>query len=353
MKMKNKFSTKDQIEFIINNIEISDNEIVLLQGKKTVPFFSGNEQYPSSLKDILSDIIYEDFYCKGTLFSSNENFDQKTNRDSIQFFEEIKSFSQNLSKANTTEEGFHNYWEVIEKINNGDVLVAKNGFKRIVSSGEYIYKKKSFSLNESNYVDLLKSKESLEVSNSFYYVFGETLEFDSNSFLVRFYFNLKPEGASKLIEQITTEFNKKIIPFQFKCLNHPDYYGRTDAGVLYLSKAYANIGWEVISDFMSKSSNVVNEGIPLFTLPLFKGVGFAESPPRASVSFGKSRADIISEAIAQSFQKVNSKENRLDEISYMFSQKGLNIDELYLNSNANYPYSFIKEKNKNYANEYG
>lgn len=327
-----------QIKHIINCINIGEEAIEIKESEKIFPFFKGNGQYTSDLQQKLSDVIYEEFYCKGTrteVLSSNPS-------PSLNYQQETFDFVSELSKANTTITGFDIGWKIEEKTSEGFVSIEKNGYRRKAMAGEYIFSNTLFSTDQEERIDLCVPKEKFIPDNGFHYIFGQEREFDDNSFLVRFYFNLKAEGAAKLVHILTSKLNEKLIPFQFKCLRHPDMYTRTDSAVLYVSKMYAEMAFQVILSQRKKINNINHCGVPLFTHALLPGVGFAESPVNTSVSFGQSRADLIAKALIE-FQEVNQSD-KLSKVVDFIGKSALSIDEIWRNPYTNYPYSFNEPK---------
>ena len=61
---------------------------------------------------------------------------------------------------------------------------------------------------------------------------------DNDRTIVRIYWNILPSYSRDMVYALSSELNRKKIPFRFKVLNNPDQYPRTDAAVLYLDKEH-------------------------------------------------------------------------------------------------------------------
>nr|WP_162794255.1 T3SS effector HopA1 family protein [Runella rosea] len=128
-------------------------------------------------------------------------------------------------------------------------------------------------------VALYQSREFLDEKDIFYHVFGEYLDERFYEAMVRFYFNLSPKGTIEIVYILTKELNKLKIPFHFKCLKDSSIYQRPDTGVLYLDKRYFHDFSPLLVNIYERLKPYIRQSIPLFTLPLRAGIGFAENPP--------------------------------------------------------------------------
>lgn len=324
-----------QINQIVKAIELKEEHIFIKTTGVEFPFFKGNEQYPSELPKKLADVIYEQFYCRGT----NPNDDVHNIQQTQNHWQETKDFVQELSLANNSEVGFDRGWKVNENTAGGLISIEKNGYKRSALAGQYVSSTSLFSENSGQFIDLQTLKETFNYNNAFYFVFGQTQEFEENSFLVRFYFNLQAKGAAQLIQILTQELNTQLIPFQFKCLRHPSMYNRADSAVLYISKRYAETAFQILSDYENELNKWTNVGVPLFTLELMQGVGFAESPLQSHVSFGQSRSEVIAKAII--LHKELSGEDQVKKVHEFIQNAGLNPATIWRNPRTYFPYQFI------------
>ncbi len=69
-------------------------------------------------------------------------------------------------------------------------------------------------------VSVLLPRELLRISPGFYLALGDAA-FAGDSAIVRFYWNVRSEGASALVAMLTTALNQQGLGFQLKVLNDP------------------------------------------------------------------------------------------------------------------------------------
>jgi len=333
--ISSKHDTLHQVEAVARNIEIRPGRI-LIQEKEPIPFYEGSRQYPSDLPARLSEAIYRHFYCTG-----EAGAEQAPGQLS---YEEALVFVGQLEEANCAEARFDKSWKVEHHIPGGQAVAAKGNFKRTINPGEYVFSNSLLYMPDDAKVDIWMRRQDAPADKGFYYAFGATAGDDDATMLVRFYFHLLPAGAPVLVRWLSTTFNRALVPFQFKCLHHPALYTRSDAGVLYLSKRYANYAIELLDDFMPELGPFLRASVPLFTLPLHPGIGFAESPPRSSASFGTSRCDIIAGGLAAAYEQQLPEGQRMEAILAAIRHHNLDPRCLFLNPGSHYPYSFLKKQ---------
>ncbi len=333
-----KHDTLPQLKAVAESTEIRPGQI-LISGKPPIPFYEGSGQYPSDLPARLSEAIYRHLYSVGAL--SGEEWELPAGQ---LVYDDALAFVRQLEKANATAPRLDKGWKVEEDISGGQALTVKGNFKRTLHPGEYVFSNSLLYAPDEKRVSLWMPKQDVPADKGFYYAFGSTAGEENGSMQVRFYFNLLPEGAPLLLNWLTATFNRAAVPFQFKCLHHPALYGRSDAGVLYLSKRYAGYAAALLDDFVPELSPHLRAPTPLFTLPLYPGIAFAESPPLSSASFGTSRCDIIAAGLSAAYEKGLSDEKKLEEVLLAIQHQNLDPSRLFLNPNSHYPYPFLKNQ---------
>jgi hypothetical protein len=172
-------------------------------------------------------------------------------------------------------------------------------------------------------------------NNGFYYMNGETLtdQFDEYD-LLRFYFNIKGEGAILLVEHLSRELNRRQIPFSFKCLNTLAHYNRLDSAVLYIAKRYYRGVIAVLTELPDMISKTLRPQTSLFTKPLLPGISLAEDPGNGE-SFGMHRCQIMARGVVESWENGSQNhQERLKTINNIFSQQGLNLENSYLKAGS-------------------
>lgn len=334
---------KQQIEAIANGIEIHTVNRFTILGKqefvkhqmpyqnyaKDLNSFGDNSgidihQQKQNLIQTLTHSIYSQFYCGIAAEDLSEKLPVKSARD---------IFMEELSHVNTTPEKPDYNWTIYSIDQTGNAFVKKGEELRWLQPNGYQFQdpnQKECKVNTK--VNLIKPKENKDLQPVFYHVFSEEI-FPQEAEMARIYWNIHPEGAAELIAHLTKTLNAYKIPFQFKCLNHPELFVRTDAAVLYLDKKHVPIVSIILKPVIDGVRNYLKEEVPMFTLPIAKGVGYAEDPGRG-MSFGMSRATAIAEALADAFfRKANTKE-KIDTVIDHLERKGMVIDRLHLNKHT-------------------
>ncbi|NQY04714.1 MAG: hypothetical protein HRT68_00555 [Flavobacteriaceae bacterium] len=242
---------KKQIREIISGIEVTSLSTYKVNGEEQyvqyqIPYSTYSEDFKSfgsnvnqdtnqkktTLVQAITNTIYSRYYCGIEEGDLSNKIPSKTERD---------SFMESLSLANSTSSGYDFNWTIYNVDQKGNAFVRKNDELRWLQPNTYKFQnpnQKTVAVNAK--VNINRNKENKTLQPVFYHVYSE-LMFPQEIEIARLYWNIKPEGASQLIKLISTNLNQYKIPFQFKCLNHPELYVRTDAAVLYLDKKHAQI----------------------------------------------------------------------------------------------------------------
>jgi hypothetical protein len=155
---------------------------------------------------------------------------------------------------------------------------------------------------------------------------------------VRFYWNVAPDGATLLLREIGTPLERRRIPFQAKVPLDPARYERTDAGVLYLNDEDVDAARDAIAAAYRALRPHLRPSVPLFTLELGPGLGFAESPPTRE-SFGLHRCGLVAEGLLFAEQRgAKEPRARLEILRERLIAYGLDPDRLERNPTSRYPY---------------
>lgn len=323
-----KLHYEQQLAGILNGLRIDPEQqqiILVADGSRT-------DYQPDSLHTTLAGLLYRHFYCA----SESAVLTSATSAQSTD-----DSFVSELSHHNQSIEQFDLGWSVDTVDTGGIAYAAKGNHRRMLSAGEFVYDMpKRGPVQAGDAVRLLMHREHRDAQSGFYYVFGQTPGDDSIVLQTRLYFHTTPEGSTRLIAWVTQTLNAYRIPFQFKCLNHPDLYGRRDSAVLYLQKPSVNIVLDLLGDALPKLSPYLLSAIPLFTQSIAPGIGFAESPPNPGESFGTSRCGLIAQGIAKAVNNRQDADMYEESIRAVFTQIGLSLEQPYLNPQSHYPYIF-------------
>jgi HopA1 effector protein family len=314
----------DNIAQIIGEIQISPARQIIFRGKALVEsytFLPTDTIKPEYLIKTISDSIYQKYY-------TSESTDKPL---------KIKSFVQKLKKANTSKSFWSKQWKVVNVNSDGSVIVDKNELRKLAKSGEYLKEVPIKNLKQGDFVKLFIPTELLTQEDGFFHIYSKEISDDFNEAMIRFYFNLTPEGAIKLVELLS---EKLTIPFHFKCLKKSASYTRADAGVLYFDKRYFFEIYPILQTIFTEIKPFLKPETPLFSLKIANGIGFAENPPEEGESFGTNRSKLIAEAIVKAFWEEIPTEKRLTKVRELIESMGYNFEKLYLNPNARFPYQF-------------
>ena len=284
-----------------------------------------DQQQRTNLINALTNTIYTKFYSGIKNGEHTSKIPPKAERN---------EFMNQLSQANTSVSGFDYHWNIYNiDTTTKNVYVQKNGELRWLQPNSYRFvnpQQKQAAVNTK--VNLTRQKENKNIQPVFYHVFGNEL-FPQEVEIGRIYWNVSPEGASKLINLLTTILNDYKIPFQFKCLNHPELYVRSDSAVLYFNKKHVQLVSIILNTIIPNLEPYLVDEIPMFTKQLFKGVSYAEDPGKGQ-SFGMSRSSTIATALVDAFQQEKNTKQTFDTVVNSLSRKGMTLNRLYLNKHT-------------------
>ena len=314
-----------QLDAILSGLRLDParQQITVLRDQTPIDY------QPDTLRPTLTGVLYQYFY------NAVEDRPAPTN------FTPDASFETELSRNNTSTEGFDLPWTVEAVDQAGVAYATKGNQKRMLFAGEYVHDRpKRGPAQPGDALRLLVRAEQRDAQSGFYYVFGQTPGDDSAVLQTRLYFHLIPNGAAPLVAWLTRTLNTYRVPFQFKCLNHPDLYGRNDSAVLYLQKPFVSFVLHRLADDLPQLESYLKPSVPVFTRRLAPGLAFAESPPNPAESFGTSRCALLAQGIADAVAAGQPADQYAGSVRRVFEQIGLSLDRPYLNPRSFYPYQF-------------
>ena len=276
---------------------------------------------------LLTNVLYEQCYCrtfKGKYY------------ESIPVTKDNGMFQTTLSHANSTIERWDRGWIIEQVLPTGQYVAYKNGKYKLLYPGEFITAEFRAALpGEGTPITVQCLKESFGLQPAFYFAFSNEPGDQQNLFtVVRFYWNIRSTGASRLIELITKNLNKYYIPFSFKCLNNPVLFTRNDAAVLYVGKPYYRITAQILTFIYAQIKDELNEEVPGFTKELNPGLGLAEDPGTGE-SFGMSRCDMIAQGIFNAHRSGSlGAEEIMYQINEVFDARGALLNKPFLNAGS-------------------
>jgi hypothetical protein len=289
-----------------------------------------NEQ--SLMVQHLGRTLYLNCYCR--------KFDGSTRGELISSPD--VQFLKDLSFANTSRERLDRGWCLLTQLPTGHYIAEKYGLTRTLFAGEFIshcdFRRPP---QEGDAISIFAPRESKTMHPGFYYIFGETIgDEQDDSGLLRFYWNVTPEGATSLVRLVTERLNRFQLPFRLKVVNNPAACNRSDAAVLYLNRRFFRIAAELLYEIHQQIANKLEAHTPLFSKTLAPGLGLAEEPTTGE-SFGQQRSRIVAEAIWNAYDLgLEDEERRLAQIAKQFEAYRMTVEFPYLNPGSTQDYEF-------------
>ena len=285
------------------------------------------------LFDTLHRLIYLEYYIQPSELLSNDLPDKASLKENIAV----------LSRANVSIDGFDSGWLVVNN-EEEDISIAKKGnrIKKLLP-GEYLYEHNGNNMDTNNRTArFFLAREYANEKDAFYYAYGTTAMDNDENFRCRYYFNNSFEGNIQLVSLFSFFLNEFRIPFIFKCLVHPFYYGRSDTAVLYLNKQYINFVFDYLKNNYLEIGDTLRDSLPLFVYPVNKGIGFAEQPKDTNESFGSHWSKIIAAGMMKAYEENISKDKWPHEVlKHIQDNHGYrDLQKLFRNPSSHYPYSF-------------
>ena len=171
------------------------------------------------LIDGLQDVLYASFYTQGRpVPASMSGSPGQTDR----------AFVDALSRANRGSGGWQSGWRV-ERVDSGVAEVVRDGLRARVPLADC--------RGTGALVSVRRPKEAVGGASGFYLAFGDLQPVGHPDGIgERVYFNVRPQGALRLVAGCTRLFNDAGIPFDLKVFDDPASAVRCDAAVLYLER---------------------------------------------------------------------------------------------------------------------
>jgi hypothetical protein len=277
--------------------------------------------------------LYKDFYCRGFPMPAEQ---EVIDRQDVS----LTSFVRHLSAANTGNGYCSEGWN-IHTVRGCNVVVRGAGLELWVRPRDCLLPRDAL-LESGTRLGLRFPKEFLSISPGFYVALGDKeLVGDSSQALVRFYWNLTPEGSISFMRKATFLLNKAEVPFKIKVVNDPVRFTRRDAVVLYIHKVDYRHVCKLMERIYPQVVRSLKNGEPAFTKQLAMGVGLAEDPGQGE-SFGSHRCRILAESLVRAYeQRKKSVQEQLRVVTECFQENGINLNKPFVTSAVvdNYDFS--------------
>lgn len=331
---------EQQMNDLLSRVQIIDERTYTVDGQATQVFFQqpyshhvshlsefgnnevlGKDQAKSQLLQHLSNTIYTHFYCGVPKGVDLRSYPPKQERD---------AFMDTLSKSNHSTKEPDKNWRIYAVDHQGNAFAEKNGNLRQVTVNTYVPNPAQPTLAVNQTVDFKRQRENRAAQPVFYHVFGDTFLAPDCS-MIRVYWSITPEGAATLVEQVSKVLNDYRIPFNFKCLNHPELYNRNDSAVLYFDKKNLTIVKMLLKPIIEAVRPHLTDKHPLFTDVIDTGVSMAEDPGNGQ-SFGMSRSSAIASALVGSWeQQIENTQERKESIKRSLRENGISYERMSMN----------------------
>lgn len=252
------------------------------------------------------------------------------------------NLAQALSQANTSRERWDSGWQIYQTLPSGQIVANKQGIVRAVWPGEFItHAVTGMAPTVGTTISVFAPRESLTMQPGSYFAFGEAVTDQQDDYgVVRFYWNIKADGAASLLRLVTQRLNRFQVPFRLKCPINRAHYMRLDSAVLYVNRRFYRIVTELLVDVHRSMQEYLEPEVPLFTKPLAPGLALAEDPGNGE-SFGMSRCRMVAEGLWNAYaQGLQTEQARLHEVIKQFERAGIAIEHLYLNAGSVDRYEF-------------
>lgn len=326
---------EQQLTRIVNAVHFQSDGAFSFAGRPYTAWSGGyqpDQNVPVS--KVLEGILYGFCYSRPFNGAINDNLQGAAGPD--------EGWVDMLSQANASKERWEEGWQVQQFMPNGQVHAQKRGATRAFWPGEFLSRAaQGMAPMPGTPIAAFFTREARNMQPGFYFALGETPGDQQDDYsVVRYYWNLRREGAAPLVRSLTASLNRYQTPFKFKIINHPIQLGRTDAAILYVSRRYYRIAAEIALEVHHSVAAGLDDGVPLFALPLAKGLSFAEDTGTQE-SFGQVRCRLLAEALLLAFNEGRSRPaERLDRIREHFEAAGTSLDRPHLNFAATDPYEF-------------
>jgi len=258
-------------------------------------------------------------------------------------FESGAATLEALSRANESRERWEDGWQVTQHMSNGQVLASRGGKMRALSPGEFVNLSGSgMAFAPGTAVRIFVPRDSVTLQPGYYFVFGETLpDYNDEYSVVRFYWNIAPEGAAELLQLVSRELNRWQVPFRFKTGIARAMFARRDSAVLYAPRRYAPFAFEIAAQIHARLLPFLRDDVPLFTRRLAAGFSFAEDPGTQE-SFGMSRCRMLAHAIWLAHSRgVQELEQRFSTVAEQFQADGISLERPWLNAGSANEFAFV------------
>jgi HopA1 effector protein family len=351
------YSSKDQLlkalKDIASNLEIKPDLSIAHPAYTTfeldVKIRFRFAQLPEELKNKylglrLRSFLHETYY-KGSIKPARESAHNLTNEalnleNNIYKGADAKFYKQ-LQASNSGIGYFDAGWLLKDKEQDGSLAVMKDGLTLYIDPVRHLSLAEQSSV-KGNIVSVRMPKNLIQ---SGYYIAVSDIG-PSRHEIVEICFNISPEGAVHLMQELTQRLNRGIIPFTLKALHNPAEYKCHDPIILRFSRDRYEAIWKILQPIYRRYAAYFQPETPLFTKVLAPGLALAEEPEQKffdQENFGQNRCQVIANALMDARQEGDeTAEKRMNAILNHLSLHEISLDHPYLNPSSEDVYVPLK-----------
>jgi HopA1 effector protein family len=247
-------------------------------------------------------------------------------------------FFRRLDRSNTSRGYLDPDWQIVAETEDRELVVLKDGLHLHVDRQRYV-PPNFHQATIDDWIPVFLPHNLVGIDT--YMMVGnlgspepQPTDIEGSSPLLRVYFNVSPDGAVAIAEQLTNELNQLGIQFQFGVLHNPAEFYRYDAATLYLDRASYLAAQPHLAALYRSHQADFSPDVPIFTKQLAPGLGIAEEPLTTD-PFGIHRCELVAEGLVSAFyQGQSSATDRLKWIETAWGNAQLDRSHPYLNPTA-------------------
>ncbi len=245
-----------------------------------------------------------------------------------------KAFEQRLSDENSGTESSDSGWTIVRLDSAEEIVVEKKGLRLWVAPDDLSAVK--IKVGEVGAIRL--GKEMRRMAPGFYLLLGNK-NLETNSDLVRIYWNVTDKGAPVIVRHVTEILNRCQVPFRFKVVNLPRHFDRTDAAVLYMNRVDFLDRRAEIARIHAQTRRYMKAETSAFAKTLAHGLALAEDHGH-DTSFGQDVSKLFADGLFNVFNKEkHSREEKAEEILSYLEAQNVDAARLYLRPGSRDTYS--------------
>jgi hypothetical protein len=354
---------KQALRDVVDHIQIMPDLTILYHGYKPLDAGSHlrrylqktsladrNQYLVAKLQRYLYSIFSLDFELdiRSSIEDSNETEkDRQIVANNVEKWSRTK-FYQRLAQSNHGQ-GYSDPNWVVTKQERKHWRVTKNGLTLHINPERHLVKTPE--VTPLDQLVSIKMPPSV-VDHGKYIAMGDAgspdhADVSQNSIVTQLYFNVSADGAVILMDSLTQKLNALKIPFSFNVLYDEAKFCTPNSAILELLSCDFELVNPFIKSIYQQNKNCFKLEVLFFCKKLAPGLGLAEKPlsknfPQENI--GQYYSKIIAKALVKIWRSGHlTNIDKLDTVLSDLSNKGVNLNHLYLNPNSTDIYEFNSE----------